>query len=84
MKKIITTVLVLFVAIGIQAAKPRTSLIVYNTHKQTVTGFGGACCDGAMKPFGDDNACVGRLFGPRAENWTKHITHGNLAKFHWR
>lgn len=63
MKKIITTVLVLFVAIGIQAAKPRTSLIVYNTHKQTVTGFGGACCDGAMKPFGDDNACVGRLFG---------------------
>ena len=67
MKKIITTVLVLFVAIGIQAAKPRTSLIVYNTHKQTVTGFGGACCDGAMKPFGDDNACVGRLFGPRSK-----------------
>lgn len=67
MKKIFTTVLVLFVAIGIQAAKPRTSLIVYNTHKQTVTGFGGACCDGAMKPFGDDNACVGRLFGPRSK-----------------
>ncbi len=67
MKKIITIVLVLFVAIGIQAAKPRTSLIVYNTHKQTVTGFGGACCDGAMKPFGDDNACVGRLFGPRSK-----------------
>lgn len=67
MKKIITTVLVLFVAIGIQAAKPRTSLIVYNTHKQTVTGFGGACCDGAMKPFGDDNACIGRLFGPRSK-----------------
>lgn len=67
MKKIITTVLVLFVAIGIQAAKPRTSLIVYNTHKQTVTGFGGACCDGAMKPFGTDNACVGRLFGPRSK-----------------
>lgn len=53
--------------VGSYAAKPRTSLQVYSTRKQTVTGFGGACCDGAMKPFGDDNACVGRLFGPRSK-----------------
>lgn len=55
------------VTVGSQAAKPQTSLQVFGTRKQTVTGFGGACCDGAMKPFGDDNACVGRLFGPRSK-----------------
>ena len=55
------------VTVGSQAAKPQTSLQVLSTRKQTVTGFGGACCDGAMKPFGDDNACVGRLFGPRSK-----------------
>ena len=48
-------------------AKPRTSLRVSSTRKQTVSGFGGACCDGAMKPFGTDNACVGRLYGPKSK-----------------
>ena len=67
MKKILTLFLAIAVMVGSYAAKPRTSLQVYSTRKQTVTGFGGACCDGAMKPFGDDNACVGRLFGPRSK-----------------
>jgi len=40
---------------------------VYDNRKQTITGFGGACCDGAMKPFGTDNACVGRLYGAKSK-----------------
>ena len=67
MKKILTLFLAIAVMVGSYAAKPRTSLQVYSTRKQTVSGFGGACCDGAMKPFGTDNACVGRLFGPRSK-----------------
>lgn len=67
MKKILTLFFAVAVTVGSQAAKPQTSLQVLSTRKQTVTGFGGACCDGAMKPFGDDNACVGRLFGPRSK-----------------
>ncbi len=64
MKKTILSLVVLMGVTATQAAKPRTSLKVYNTKKQTITGFGGACCDGAMKPFGDDNACVSKLYGP--------------------
>lgn len=67
MRKIITTVILLTAALSIQAAKPRTSITVKNVRKQTVTGFGGACCDGAMKPFGDDYACVSKLYGVRSK-----------------
>ena len=65
MKRILTSIMMVLIATtAIQAAKPRTSLQIYATKKQTVTGFGGACCDGAMKPFGNDNACVSKLYGP--------------------
>ncbi len=68
MKKIFTTIILLVsTSIMIQAAKPRTSLKVSSTRKQTVTGFGGACCDGAMKPFGTDNACVSKLYGAKSK-----------------
>ena len=67
MKRILTIIIVLAAAIGSQAAKPRTSLIVYDTRKQTISGFGGACCDGAMKPFGNDNACVSKLYGAKSK-----------------
>ena len=68
MKKVIVSIIVLAAAsMTIQAAKPRTSLVVKSTQKQTVTGFGGACCDGAMKPFGTDNACVSKLYGPKSK-----------------
>lgn len=67
MKKILTLFFAVAVTVGSHAAKPQTSLQVFGTRKQTVTGFGGACCDGAMKPFGEDNACVSRLFGPRSK-----------------
>ncbi len=64
MKRILFSLIVLLGVTAAQADKPRTSLKMYNTKKQTITGFGGACCDGAMKPFGDDNACVSKLYGP--------------------
>ena len=68
MKRIFTLLIVLAAtSIAIQAAKPRTSLKVYATKKQKVTGFGGACCDGAMKPFGTDNACVSKLYGAKSK-----------------
>ena len=64
MKRILTSIMIVMVAGTAIAAGLPTSLKVYATKKQTVTGFGGACCDGAMKPFGEDNACVGKLYGP--------------------
>lgn len=63
MKKILLLFFAVAVSVGSQAAKPQTSLQVYDIRKQTVTGFGGACCDGAMKPFGTDNACMSKLYG---------------------
>ena len=67
MKKILITLLVAMAATTTQAAKPRYVLTVSDVRKQTVTGFGGACCDGAMKPFGTDNACVSRLYGAKSK-----------------
>ena len=67
MKRIIFSIIVLLGATAMKAAPARTSLKVLDTRKQTVTGFGGACCDGAMKPFGTDNACVGKLYGHKSK-----------------
>ena len=67
MKKVLTTIIALTAIMAVQAAKPRTSVKVLDTRKQTISGFGGACCDGAMKPFGTDNACVGKLYGPKSK-----------------
>lgn len=67
MKKIILSLIVLLGATAVQAAKPQTPLTVKSTKKQTITGFGGACCDGAMKPFAEDNAPVDKLYGADSE-----------------
>lgn len=68
MKRLFTSIMMVLVAVAaVHAAPPRTSLKVYSTKKQTVTGFGGACCDGAMKPFGTDNACVSKLYGHKSK-----------------
>ena len=67
MKKILLLFFSVAVSVGSHAARPQTSLQVYDIRKQTVTGFGGACCDGAMKPFGNDNACVSKLYGYRTK-----------------
>ena len=65
MKRILTTIIVLAAAIGVQAATVR--LTVYNTRYQKVTGFGAACCDGAMKPFGTDTRPVELLYGKHSK-----------------
>ena len=42
-------------------------VMVRNTRYQTITGFGAACCDGAMKPFGSDTQPVRLLYGPNSK-----------------
>ena len=67
MKRILSLVLVLAAAMGMQAAKPTYVLTVYETPCQTITGFGAACCDGAMKPFGDDTTPTSKLYGAKSK-----------------
>ncbi len=67
MRKIITTVILLAATLSIQAKLRPVTVTIKDVRKQTVTGFGGACCDGAMKPFGTDNTCVSRLYGKRSK-----------------
>ena len=67
MKKTLTSFVLLAAAIGTYAARPTYVLTVNNTPKQTITGFGAASCDGAMKPFGSDTTPAGRLFGPKSK-----------------
>ena len=57
----ITLCIGLATAAVIQAAT--ISITVYNTPKQHITGFGAACCDGAMCPFGTDTNPVKLLYG---------------------
>ncbi|MBO4564622.1 MAG: endo-1,4-beta-xylanase xyn5A [Bacteroidaceae bacterium] len=42
-------------------------LNVNKTQKQTITGFGAACCDGAMCPYGTDTNPVKLLYGPQSK-----------------
>ena len=66
MKKIIFFLILIVAAIAAEAARP-IALTVSSTRKQTVTGFGAACCDGAMCPFGTDTQPVSLLYGPRSK-----------------
>ena len=65
MKRIITSITVLAAFTAMQAAN--ITLTVHDTRKQTITGFGGACCDGAMCPFGTDTNPVRLLYGPASK-----------------
>ena len=40
---------------------------VKDTRYQKITGFGAACCDGAMCPFGTDTNPVKLLYGPQSK-----------------
>ena len=42
-------------------------LTVKDTRYQTITGFGAACCDGAMCPFGTDTNPVKLLYGAQSK-----------------
>ena len=65
MRKILTTVLSLVAATAVSAAT--VYVTVSSNRYQTVTGFGAACCDGAMCPFGNDTQPVKLLYGPTSD-----------------
>ena len=72
MNRIFTLLLLSAAAIGSYAdgkhdAPPTVKLIVYDTPCQKITGFGAACCDGAMKPFGTDTQPTSKLYGRRSK-----------------
>ena len=64
-RRLSLTVLALAAATAIQAAT--ITLTVKDTRKQTITGFGAACCDGAMCPYGTDTNPVRLLYGPTSK-----------------
>ena len=56
--------LLLFALTLAASASAKTiTVAVNNTRYQTITGFGAACCDGAMCPFGNDTQPVKLLYG---------------------
>jgi len=60
-------VLLMATATAAYAAKASVTVTVTDTRKQTVTGFGAACCDGAMCPFANDTTPVRLLYGPQSK-----------------
>ena len=65
MKQILTTILALTAFMAAHATT--ITVTVLSTRHQTVTGFGAACCDGAMCPFGTDTTPVKLLYGPTSK-----------------
>lgn len=66
MKKTLSLIFALFVILSSYAQKS-IIISVKNTPYQTVTGFGAACCDGAMCPYGSDTQPVKLLYGPTSK-----------------
>lgn len=62
MRKIISLFLAL-AAFTIVNARSKFTITVSSNRLQTITGFGAASCDGAMKPFGTDTGPVKKLYG---------------------
>ena len=65
MKQIIITIVALVAATAARAGV--ITVTVSDTRYQTVTGFGAACCDGAMCPFGNDTQPVRLLYGKESK-----------------
>ena len=65
MKKLLASAIALATVAAAQAAT--ITVTVTDTRRQTVTGFGAACCDGAMCPFGNDTQPVKLLYGPTSK-----------------
>ena len=65
MKQIIITIVALVAAMAARAGV--ITVTVSDTRYQTVTGFGAACCDGAMCPFGNDTQPVRLLYGKESK-----------------
>lgn len=69
MRKILTPILVLAVTAAVHAqSNLKTITVTVNTTRhQKITGFGAACCDGAMCPYGTDTNPVRLLYGPTSK-----------------
>ena len=65
MKKIFTLILAITCVTALHATTH--ILQIKTTKKQTITGFGAACCDGAMCPYGSDTQPVKLLYGPSSK-----------------
>ena len=65
MKRFLTSIVLLATVVNISAVS--ITVTVNNVRKQTITGFGAACCDGAMCPFGTDTQPVKLLYGPTSK-----------------
>ena len=65
MKKFITVILSFAAMTTVQAAT--IALQVNNARQQTITGFGAACCDGAMCPYANDTNPVKLLYGEESK-----------------
>lgn len=65
MKKIITAMIALTATVAVHAAT--ITFTVSDKRCQTITGFGAACCDGAMQPYGTDTQPVKLLYGPTSK-----------------
>ena len=63
MRKIFTLVIALAALTAVHARKATVTMDVTNTRLQTITGFGAASCDGAMKPYGTDTYPAKLLYG---------------------
>ena len=66
MKRTIITATLLLAAVAATQAST-IKLKITDTRLQTITGFGAACCDGAMCPFGTDTKPVELLYGPKSK-----------------
>ena len=64
-RRLYAAVLSLAAVTAVQAAT--VTVTVRDNRYQTVTGFGAACCDGAMCPFGNDTNPVKLLYGPTSQ-----------------
>ena len=65
MKRFFISALLLTVISTVQAKT--ITVAVSNTRYQTITGFGAACSEGAMCPYGTDTQPVRMLYGPSSK-----------------
>ena len=65
MRKILLSIVVLAAAVAVSAKT--VTVTVSKLKYQKVTGFGAACSDGAMCPYGSDTAPVRLLYGPQSK-----------------
>lgn len=66
-RRLSTAILTLATATVVHAYSYTITVTVQDKRFQTVTGFGAACCDGAMQPYGDDTTPVRLLYGPTSK-----------------